>query len=170
MKILALNPYYTPHVGGLEKYSDELLTNLEKSGNSIIIFTSAIPSAEHAIERHGNITIYRFPAWEIVYNYPLPNIFTAAFWKLLRKAQKEQYDAVMSVTRFFITTPLAYLISRIRGIPWLHIEHGSGFVISSSPLIRLTAYLYDTICSPYLFQRTSLTVAPSLSAQKFVGL
>src|SRR3989344_7421568 len=98
MKILALNPYYTPHVGGLEKYSDELFSNLAKSGNSIVILTSAIPATKNHLEKLGDITIYRFPAWEIVYNYPLPNILHPVFWKLLRKAQKEEYEVIISVT------------------------------------------------------------------------
>ncbi len=168
MKILALNPYYPPHIGGLEKYSEELLNRLGKEGNTITIFTSALPRTTKYIEMHDSVTVYRFPAWEIVYNYPLPNIFSFVFWKLILQARQERFDVVISVTRFFFTTPLAYCISRARRIPWLHIEHGSGFVISSNLIIRMVGYVYDKFLSPFLFARTSLTVAPSISAKEFV--
>jgi len=169
MKILAFCPYYPPHIGGLEKYSEELHERLVKEGHSIIVCTSAIPSTAQSIERHGNITTYRFPAWEIIYNYPIPKFTSFAFWKLYKKAKEDQCDVVISVTRFFVTTPIAYFVSRASKVPWLHIEHGSGYIVSSNWVVRFFGYLYDRVWSPFLFTRTSLTITPSRSAQAFVS-
>ncbi|HLC49515.1 MAG TPA: glycosyltransferase family 4 protein [Candidatus Andersenbacteria bacterium] len=167
MKIIVCSPYHPPHIGGLEKYNEELFSHLAAKGHSITIVTSNIPWG-NVIEKKGNITVIRFPALDIIYNYPIPNIFSPVFWKLFYMVKTEQFDIIFSATRFFISTPIALIMGKIRKIPWIHIEHGSGYVISNNLLVAPIGRIYDACIAPFLFKHTSLTIAPSNSAQQFI--
>jgi glycosyltransferase involved in cell wall biosynthesis len=167
MKILDFSPYYPPHIGGLEKYAQELHYNLAKHGFEITVFTPNIPQS---IEREeaGNIKIIRFPSFELVQNYPIPKFWKIKFWKLFFSLFKEKYDIVFSVTRFFSTCLMAMAFSKIKKTPWIHIEHGSDFVKSANRFISVSARLYDEIFGRLILNLSSLNIAPSESAAHFI--
>jgi glycosyltransferase involved in cell wall biosynthesis len=79
MRLLVFCPYYPPHPGGLENYAQELHKYLEKKVTSITIFTTNLPDSGDSIEEISKkITLVKYPAVELVTNYPIPK-----FWKPL---------------------------------------------------------------------------------------
>ncbi len=85
-----------------------------------------------------------------------------------RALHHHPYDVVFSTTRFFLTSLLAWRYVRQRKKPWVHIEHGSTFVVSPNPLVVGLSRLYDHTLGRRLFRVTTMTVAPSRSAQTFI--
>jgi len=168
LKILSFCPYYPPHIGGLEKYADELHSNLASRGHQVTVFTPNIP-AQLPPSSIDHVHVIRFPAWEIIYNYPLPKFWLPSFWSSCRQLWQNDYDIIFSTTRFFFTSLLALSFSRLKRLPHLHIEHGSDFVKSNSLSVSLLSRLVDETLGRLIFNLSTVNIAPSQSAQRFIN-
>ena len=168
MKILAFCPYYSPHLGGLERYAEELHDNLIKKGHEVTVFTSDIPNIPQN-ELPSHIKIIQFPAWEIIFNFPVPKIWLPSFWKLVSHLYRQKFDIVFSVTRFFLTSGMAGIWAKTKHIPWIHIEHGSDHVASNNIAIHTFSRIYDATIGSIIFKSSNINIAPSKSAQTFIN-
>jgi glycosyltransferase involved in cell wall biosynthesis len=169
MKILVFSPYYPPHIGGLENYSDELNKYLSLSGMDIVVFSPRLPkNALSYEEKYANVKIVRFPAFEIISNYPLPKLWSFRFWKTFFSLFGNKFDFVVSHTRFFSTSLLAFVYSRIKNTFWIHIEHGSDFVQLDNKLSGSLAKLYDLSFGKFVLRKSDKNIAVSEAVKKFV--
>lgn len=171
MKLLIFCPYYPPHVGGLESHADQFNKHLAARGIDIVVFTPHLPAdAPEKEKRFEQVRVIRFPAFEIIYNYPLPKFWSPVFWRQLSELKKENYDLVISRTRFFFTSIMARRFARSKKIKWLHIEHGSDFVKLDSTWKSLAAKIYDHTLGKLVLCSSDANVANSLASAKFVNI
>lgn len=169
MRVLVFSPYYPPHIGGLETHSDEFNKHLASQGADITVFTPLLPASAPEIERlHHNITIIRFPAFEVVSNYPLPKFWLPTFWKIFFSLFQTRYDFIISRTRFFFSSFMALLYAKITRTKLVHIEHGSDFVKLSSYFKTLIAKIYDYTIGFLIFRCSDINISISHAVQKFV--
>lgn len=172
MNILVFAPFYPPHIGGVESFSRDLHKELGKNGVEITVFTPHLPEKTSALEKYAEAHTIRFPAWEIVSNYPVPKYFpffwTRDFWQSFRSLWKIHPDVVISHTRFFNTSLLALMYAKIRKIPLLHIEHGSSFVQSGNLLINTFARMYDKTLGKLVLKNANKVIAISEEAKSFI--
>lgn len=169
IKIIDFSPYYPPRIGGLEKYAEELHENLAKKNCQITVFVPHIPKTAPANETRPGINIIRYPAFEIIFNFPLPSFWKTEFrqqWKIIKK---EKYDVAISTTRFFVQPLLAFFYAKKNKLPLLHIEHGSDYVRGTF-LITIIARIFDEIIGRYILRNANKIIAPSKSAANFVKL
>lgn len=160
MKILIFSPYYPPHIGGLESHADEFNKHMSKHVKKIVVFTPRLPQDAPEIEtRFENVEIIRFPAFEIISNYPVPKLWTMTFWNQFLGLFKQDFDVVISRTRFFLTSLLALVYAKIKRKRWIHIEHGSDFVKLQNKISSFLAKSYD-----YTFGKLTLMLADKLIA------
>ncbi len=169
IKILDFSPYYPPRIGGLEKYAEELHKNLSDRNCQITAFVPRLPQSALEKEINSDITIIRYPAFEIIFNFPLPCIWKTKFWQQWKIISKNNYDIVISTTRFFVQPLLAFFYAKKRSLPILHIEHGSDFV-RGTPLVSLIAKTYDETIGRFILSKANSIIAPSQSAAKFIKL
>lgn len=168
MKVLVFCPYYPPHAGGLESHADEFNKYLSQKGVDITVFAPKLPTEAPENEiRHNNVKIIRFPAFEIISNYPLPKFWLLRFWKLFFALFRKNFDIVISRTRFFNTSTLALIYARINKIKWIHIEHGSDFVKSGGKLSIIIARLYDYTFGKLVFLLADKIIANSKASAEF---
>ncbi|MEI6587332.1 MAG: glycosyltransferase family 4 protein [Candidatus Moraniibacteriota bacterium] len=169
MKILVFTAIYPPCIGGLSSHADEFNRHLASENTRITVFTCLLikDSAEYEkINEH--LDIIRFPAFEIVPNYPLPKFWKFKFWKLYLGLFKTDYELIISRIRFFNTSLLAMLFAKIKRIRWIHIEHTSNFTILSSPLKSFIAKIYDLTIGRLIFRSSDINISISRAVQKFV--
>lgn len=167
-KILVFSPYYPPHLGGLENCADELNLYLTKNGFEVTVLTPKLPndSLEKEIA-HAKVKIWRYPAWEIISNYPIPCFWNKKCREIYRNVLSGKYDWVFSHTRFFLTSFWAGLYAKKENIRWLHIEHGSDFVKLNSHFKSFLAKLFDWTLGRWILMSANKVVTVSLASAEF---
>jgi glycosyltransferase involved in cell wall biosynthesis len=173
MKLLIFSPYYPPHIGGVEFYAEEMNAHLLKNGYDLTVFTPQLPIASLTKEilknKEGSkIKIIRFPAFDLIDNYPLPKFWSLKFWKLFFNLFSEKFDIVLSHTRFFSTSLLALWYAKFKKVAWLHIEHGSDFVQSKIKFISLSANFYDYIWGRLILKMSDKNIGISQEVATFI--
>lgn len=162
---------FLPHVGGLETHVDEFCKYLSKTNKyNITLFIPNVVDAKDKETIHNKVKIIRYPAFELVANWPFPKLWSLKFWKLYFGLYKNKYDIVMTRTRFFSNTFLGLFFSKIRynQIKLIHVEHGSGFVKLESKFKSNIAFIYDKIFGKLIFLMADKTISISGAVQKFI--
>lgn len=169
MRLLIFCPFYPPHIGGLETHALEFNRHIAPSVESILVFTPRLPASAPVRETEGNITVLRFPAFEPIHNYPVPKFWRSDFWELWQEALNSKPSHLVSRTRFFFTSLMAWRVARSRDLPWLHVEHGSDFVHFHSSLKSSIGKLYDWTFGRFVLRHASYIVANSQASAAFVA-
>jgi glycosyltransferase involved in cell wall biosynthesis len=171
LRLLIFSPYFPPHVGGLEGYVSDLDDVLMESGqvDEITVFTPRLP-VEGALReaRAPGYEVLRYPAFELIPNFPVPKLWAPSFWRLLRSAGPRRGDVIVSHTRFFLTSVLALVCARAVSRPLLHVEHGSDYVQLTGRGPRAAARMFDHCLGRLLLRRADAVVAISGAAADFV--
>jgi len=166
MNIIDFVPYYRPHIGGLEKFAEELHERFLEKGDRVVVFAPDLPQSK-LIETKGNFTIIRYPAFEIIPNYPLPKFWQKECQAQFKRLGEEPCDVVISTSRFFFLSVIAHIWAKRHHKKRLHIEHGSDYV-TSTPIVTFLAYIYDKTFGVFVLKYADAVVAASLSAARFV--
>jgi len=169
MKLLVFSPYYPPHRGGLESHSDEFNKHLAKAGAIITVFTPRLPLDAPALETiHTTVRVIRFPAVEIIHNYPFPAFWQKTFWQCWSEVQTFVPDITLSRTRFFFPSFMAGYYAWRKSVPWVHIEHGSDFAQFENPFKNALGKLYDRVFGAFILRHAKILIANSQASKDFV--
>ena len=182
-KLLIFPGYFLPHIGGLETHVDEFAKYLSKDKNySITIFAPNIPCASEAQWIHGfqdsqgewrnRVRVIRYPAFELISNFPVPKFWSPRFWGLYRQLYREHWSLVMTRTRFFMNSFMGVFFAKFRfkRLKLMHVEHGSDFVRLSSSFKSFLAFLYDMTLGKLVVRLADQNVAISQSSFDFLQL
>ncbi|HST34304.1 MAG TPA: glycosyltransferase family 4 protein [Solirubrobacteraceae bacterium] len=171
LRLLVFSPYFPPHVGGLEGYVSDLDQVLLDGGQveAITVFAPRLPPDSAPVERRSDRhLVVRYPAFELIPNFPVPKLWSRAFWSALRSAAPKRHDLFVSHTRFFLSSTLALACARVLRRPLLHVEHGSDFVQLGARAPRIAARIYDLVLGRWLLRHADGVVAISHAAADFV--
>lgn len=171
IKLIIFPGYYVPHIGGLETHVDEFVKYLSNDENyDIYIFAPNIPKYKEFEIKYNNVKIYRYPAFEVIPNYPVPNIFNINFWKMFFNLYKIDFDIVMTRTRFFSNTLLGFFFAKFRlnKKKLIHVEHGSAFIKLESEFTNKMAYMYDIVLGKLIFKKSDYVIAISKAVKDFI--
>lgn len=171
MRLLIHSPYYRPHVGGLETYVEELSHALWAGGGveAIAVFAPDLPAGAPLDEHEPEGTrIVRYPAVEVIPNFPVPRLWSRRWWRALRTAAAVRPDVVVGHTRFFVASAIALLHARRLGVPYVHVEHGSDFVQMERRWAGWAARLYDETLGRLVLRAADVRIAVSAAAAAFV--
>jgi glycosyltransferase involved in cell wall biosynthesis len=169
IKILDFVPYYPLHIGGLEKHAIELHEKLTKKNMHVTVFTPNLPVGQDDITNENGVIVIRYPAFEIVHNFPFPKFWSLKFWRMFFSLFRKNFDIIFSITMFFHSASLALIYSKIKRKKWIHIEHASDYTKSDSKLISIAARIYTDIFGRITLKFSDLNITPSQSAKKFVS-
>jgi glycosyltransferase involved in cell wall biosynthesis len=170
LRLLVLAPYYPPHLGGVERFAWELNAHLTTRPEvaQVTVLTPQIPGS--GSEREGDThAVVRFPAMEVVSNYPLPAFWSPRLWRLVR-TEIRRHDVFVCHTRFFLTSLLALALAGLKRRPLIHVEHGADFVQLPGSLTGAAASAYDRTVGRLVLRRASAVLAVSDAAAAFVRL
>ena len=142
-KVLVCVAYFYPHVGGYEKYIQELYTRMNNNFHVDVLVFDIQKNPE--FEKLDGIDIYRLESYGLLgNNYPLPKVNIKNI-KTLRKIFKNEYLFVNTHTRFFMSSFFGFTVSKLKSTKFIHTEHGAGPVVLNNLFLNLISNIYDII-------------------------
>jgi glycosyltransferase involved in cell wall biosynthesis len=166
-RILIFAAYFHPHIGGYEKIVYELSRRLVQSGYEIDILTCNTERVA-ANEELDGIHIYRLPCWNALNSlYPIPKPCPTGF-KILRILLRKNYDVVNTQTRFFVTSFLGLIFTKLKRTPLVHTEHGTIHSTVPSKVIDLISRAYDHSIGVLLVKSARKNIGVSQAACEFL--
>jgi len=169
MKVLVLNYEFPPLGGGAAPVTCELSRHLVQLSHQVDVVTMGYDNLPDFESRWG-VNIYRTPALrrrpDICRTHEMATYLPGALPKVLQLARQKKYD-IIHCHFIFPTGPLAWLTSRITGIPYLITCHGSD--IPGYNPDRFT-FQHKLLMHPWQFlvRQTPLLVAPSESLRNLI--
>lgn len=171
-KILQISPYDFEHLGGVEKYAeilDEIFTSpptplLKERGEKAETNTEIRPFLEFSTISGGK----DFEILEPVKNCPLPRFWTKNFWKFVKKIRENPPDIIISHIRFAPTAWFAFWLSKSINAKYIHIEHGTSFLVHSNFFIKNIAKIVDLTIGKYILKNADFVVTISQAGENWV--
>ncbi len=143
MKTIAIfSGYSIPHLGGIERYTDNLSRKLVLKGYRVIIISSNFNNSSSFEEKENLINI-RIPIYNIFKNrYPIPKK-NKEYKNLIKKLDEYKIDRIIVNTRFHLTSHIGAKYGKKHGIPVYLVEHGSNYVTLDNKFIDFFANRYE---------------------------
>lgn len=143
MKTIAIfSAYYYPHLGGIERYIDNMMREFIKKDINVILVTSNYNDSLDYEELNG-IKIYRLPVYAIFKNrYPIIKK-NKKYRDIIKKIQENKIDSIIVNTRFHLTSHVGINIAKRKNIPVYLIEHGSNYVTVDNRFLDFFANKYE---------------------------
>lgn len=165
-KILFFATNFYPYHGGLEHYVLHLAKRLASRGIKVDVLTYNVHDIKE-YEEHEGIGIYRIPCYDLMKDvYSLPK-FNRKTKEVFRKLEKNNYDFVITQTRFFSTSYLGMRFARRNNIKFIHTEHGNVFVKHDKKYIEIFALLYDLTIGRKIFREADKVIGISRACCNF---
>ncbi len=159
-----LNHEFPPVGGGAAPVTSELCKHLVVRGHHVDVVTMHYGNLPY-FETVNGVNIYRTPAIRkrpnICYTHELATYVPGAFRKTMQLAKRERYDIIHC--HFIIPGgPLAWLVSKLTGIPYIITTHGSdvpGFNTDrfqfqhkfTKPILRVVCKNAKVVTSPSIY-------------------
>ncbi len=165
MKFAFIVNNYPPRVGGVEMHVASLARHLTDAGHSVIVYTLH-ETQGRSVE--GGVTVVRLPEYLRVQGIlGFPALGTAR--RVARALRAEAVDVVSVHTRFFPMSWVGLRAGRRAGVPVVHTEHGSGYVVSDSALVRLASRMVDHTVGRAVLRGADTVLGVSENVVSFVA-
>jgi glycosyltransferase involved in cell wall biosynthesis len=160
MKVLQVVPYFSPYLGGQEKYVYNLSKNLVKMGHKVHVITSNFPKTKN-FEKIDGVTVERH---NVLVRF-LRNPITPNFFKI--KKMIKDFDVIhVHNEHSFSTVVTAYLKSK-HNFPLILTNHGQ--LKFGSFFADLFENIYNQSVGKNIFRVTDTIVALSPSDAKYIS-
>lgn len=162
---------FLPHTGGLESHVDNFCKYLSRDRDyDITIFTPDVMGARRKEVIYENVKVIRYPAFQLVYNFPFPKFWTSFFLKEFISLYKKDYDVVMTRTMFFTNSTLGMVFAkwRFKRLKLVHVEHASDYSQLKSPIKSFFNKVYMKILGKLLLVSSDQVVAISDGVRDFL--
>lgn len=169
-KVIQFLPYFPPHKGGVETVAEEWGKYFVKYGYGEVlnvIFSVGQETSDFEYTKNG-CRVVIIPAFDLINNFPFPKFWTSGFWKALRAARDFNADIIQTHTRFFLSSLLGGAFAKWYKKKWVHVEHGSGYVVSDSALVRIFSKISDRTLGWWILKFSNTIVGISAACADFI--
>ena len=152
--IVIFSAYMPPHVGGIERYTSNLMRQFVNLGYQPIVVTTNY-NDELEFEMVNDVVIIRLPIYNIFKNrYPIVRL-NGKKRSLMKRLDDYDIGAIIVNTRFHLTSHVGVHYANKRGIPVYLIEHGSNYVTLDNKVIDFFANRYEDLLTFHLKRRVN---------------
>jgi len=148
--IAIFSGYHLPHLGGIERYTDNLSKELVKKGYKVIIISSDFQFDKNYESEENNIIYLKIPVYKLfVSRYPIPKR-NKDYKKIIEKLNDFDIDAIIVNTRFHLTSLVGAKYGKKHHIPVFLIEHGSQHLTVDNKVLDYFGSIYEHILTGYI--------------------
>lgn len=117
MKIIQVNPYFEPYIGGSEWYCQQLSKHLAERGHEVHVLTSMLDKNAPFNEEKDGFHIHRYSCAGIIWKCN-PATF------IMHRLMKAKPDVIHAHSYIFLTSNQVALTKKLIGTPFLLHLHG----------------------------------------------
>ncbi|MDP3941394.1 MAG: glycosyltransferase family 4 protein [bacterium] len=142
-KILVITPFFYPHIGGSERYMEELYANVIMSNRDVHVDVLCYNTDNQPRDdRYRGMAIHRVPCWQVLRGqFCIPEPISLLRFLFSQKARS--YNLIHCSTRFFDSSWWAPLYAKLTKRPIWLTDHCASFPIHPNALIRTVAKWID---------------------------
>lgn len=162
MRILHVNPFFYPYMGGTENYLFELCRRLSRK-NSVSVITSRLPGTKKFEEVEGtkvyrikSLVLKKLPAF-LPPPYSIPFFFPHHFFKI---CEKEKPDVIHLHNRFFLSFASTVVWKKFVDRPLFLTLHNAR-TVGISKEIDFFGQLFDELIGNAVMRRADKIIANS---------
>jgi phosphatidylinositol alpha-mannosyltransferase len=166
-KILVITPFFYPHIGGSERYMEELYLFLRKKHPEVAVDvlcynTNQAPPREN----YQGLNIYRVSCWNILPDqFSLPNPFALAQFLF---TSRNTYDLIHVSTRFFESSWWAPVYAKLTKTRVVLTDHCAYYPTSGNWLINLVVRFLENTLSRFSLHFYDAVFAQTKATQRFL--
>lgn len=168
IRILLISPYFTPHIGGSQRYMEELYAHIVRKHRSVQVDVLAYNTMGITKrEKYRGMTIFRIPCWQILpgqFALPHPIHLIGALWNLA----KRRPQIVHTHIRFFDACWWGWLYAKFIGARSVFTEHVASHPVHPNKWIARIAQLVDHTFAAWAIRQYDHITATNASAQSFL--
>lgn len=141
--------YHLPHLGGIERYTDNLGQELIKKGYNVVVVTSNYDNLPNTEDIHG-LKVIRIPIYNIFTSrYPIPKK-NKEYKELIKELDQYNIKAIIVNTRFHLTSLVGAKYGKKHNIPVYQVEHGSGHLTVDNKVLDFFGLIYEHLLTSYI--------------------
>lgn len=143
-KTVAIFSGYTlPHLGGVEKYTDNMANEFIKKGYRVIIVGTDYDFSEKYIKKSDSIINYRLPIHKLFSSrYPILK-HNKNLKLIVDDLNQYKIDYIIVNTRFFLTSLFGAKYGHKKNIPVFLVEHGSQHLTVDNKILDFFGAIYE---------------------------
>lgn len=166
--VLVISPFFAPHIGGSQKYMEELYVHLmEKHRNISVSVLSYNTDNAPVREIYRGLVVYRIPCWLIIKGqYALPQPW--GLLKLLLYFSQKRIDYVHTHIRFSDAAWWAWAYAKLIGAKSIFTEHVASHPIHRSSVITGIGRLIDLTLAKVTINFYDVVTATNRPASTFL--
>jgi len=167
-RILIFAAYFYPDLGGYAKNIHELSQRMVEIGYEIDVVTCNTKGIS-VQEKIDGISTHRLPCWNILGGtYPVPKP-TGRTFKILFQLSRKRFDLISTQTRFFSTSLLGLIFTKIKRKPLVHTERGTRHSVLSNKFIEFLGRVFDHTIGSVIVKSAARNVGVSQAACDFLN-
>lgn len=166
--IVIFAAYIPPHVGGIERYTSNLVEQFLKFGYKVMIVTSNYNNENYVTEL-DDVVIIRLPIYNIFRNrYPIVK-YGKKYRELVAILDGYNIKSIIVNTRFHLTSFVGVRYANKMKIPVYLIEHGSNYVTLDNKILDFFANRYEDMLTFYLKNKVNGFYGVSNACSKWLS-
>lgn len=171
VNLIQFLPYFPPHTWGLEDVAEWISSEYMRAGYGKVLnvtFSVGQTKMKGSYETADGSHVVILPAFDLVKNFPVPKIWSFGFWSAFREIKTFWGDIIQTHTRFFLSSFVGGIYAKWHRKKWVHIEHGSGYVVSEKKLITVFSQVFDRTIGKWILTHADEIIAISEACKTFV--
>ena len=140
-RIVFFNGFFLPHIGGVERYTNNLIKYL-KEKYEVVIVTANVP---HSIEKEviDGVIVYRLPVYNIFSErYPILKK-NKVYHRLINEINKLEISHIICNTRYYQTSILGAKLAKKLNVDLSIIDHSSSHVSIGNKILDFFGSIYE---------------------------
>lgn len=147
--IAIFSGYALPHLGGVERYTDNFCKQLNKNGYNVIIISSDYTFDNQYYSEENNSVYLKLPIYRLFSNrYPIIKL-NKDYKNTIKILDNYKIDAIILNTRFFLTSMVGAKYGKRHNIPVFLIDHGSQHLTVDNKVLDFFGAIYEHCLTAY---------------------
>ncbi len=148
--IIFFSGYHLPHLGGIERYTDNLSKQFVNMGYKVVIVSSNYNFKDDYFTPTKNIDYIKLPILKLFSSrYPIPKQ-NDKFKQLINKLDAYDVEAIIVNTRFHLTSLVGAKCGYKKKVPVFLIEHGSQHLTVDNKILDWFGAIYEHLLTSHL--------------------